>query len=55
MSDKERPVLQRLPPDDEDLAEHLAGGVRTERKTAPLKPKSGLLARAPVQSEGKKP
>jgi hypothetical protein len=55
MSDKERPVLERMPPDDEDLAEHLTGGVRTERKTAPLKPKSALPARAPDHAQGKKP
>jgi hypothetical protein len=47
-------VLERMPPDDEDLAEHLTGGVRTERKT-PLKPKSALPARAPDRAQGKKP
>jgi hypothetical protein len=56
MSDKERPVLQRLPPDYEELAERLAGGVRAERKPAPLKPKIvALPPRASDQPQSKKP
>ena len=55
MADKERPALERAPPDDEDLADHLAGGVRTGRKTPPLKPKSEQTSNAPGQSPRKNP
>jgi hypothetical protein len=55
MSDKERPALQRSPPDDEDLIDHLEGGVHSERKTPPVKPKNDPPASAQDQPHGKKP
>jgi len=54
MPDKNRPALKRAPRDDEDLAERLTRGIRTERKTLPLKPKSQPPTNARDQSPRKK-